>query len=129
MKSCPFGSVNLTSPNPMPEIDSSSLTENIGMFSVCWKLEKSFLSGEIDTLAPVSIIQEEELGAASCRATATLAKLGFGLVACRFVLNSGLLLGVDGAAVEADGGVWWPWPSFLGRCWMRMPFSTSLFLE
>jgi hypothetical protein len=100
----------------------------MGMFSVCWKLEKSFLSGEIDTLAPVSIIQEGELGAAACRATAILAKLGFGLVA-RFVLNSGLLLGVDGGAVEADGGPWWPWPSFFGRCCMWMPFSTSLFLE
>jgi hypothetical protein len=92
----------------MPEMDSSSLTEKMGMFSVDWKLEKSFLSGEIDTLAPVSIIQEGELGAVACRATAILAKLGFCLVGCRFVLNSGLLFGVAGVDVEADGGAWWP---------------------
>ena len=125
MSLCPSGSVNLTSPNPMPEMDSSSLIECIGISSVDLNLEKSFLSGEIDTFAPVSIIQAG-VEVLACSATAMFAKLGFGFEfeACRFVLNSGLLL----AVVDDDEGCV-AWPSGFGRCGMLISFSRSLVLK
>lgn len=75
--------MNLTSPIPIAEIEPSSWKEKMGMSSVDLRFVKSFLSGDIETFAPVSIIQDS-VAECACRATAMLAKLGFGLGACRF---------------------------------------------
>ena len=60
MDSWRFGSVNLMSPNPMPEIDSFIIDREIGDvfcgYEVC---EVLFIRG-IDTFAPVSIIQDQK---------------------------------------------------------------------